>query len=793
LLLAATTLPAQPGRRAAGVVAGRVVDGAFNTPVGYANVVLYHRADSVQVTGTITREDGRFRLTGIRPGRYFLSVRFIGYVPQTIDSLEVRKGRGPVRLGTIALQQTVLHLEGVESVAEQAPVEYHIDKKVINVSRQYTAASGTAVDVLENVPSVTVDIEGNVSLRGSSNFTVFIDGRPTVLEADEALKQIPAGAIENVEIITNPSARYEPDGTSGIINLVMKKGRMHGNSGVVNMNVGKDDKRGGDFLMQYRKRLFDASFGADYNKRIFPGSAIENNTTTTQNVRSFVSSDGTRSRGRTAYGLRGSLLFNPGKGNEIELGMRYGDRSGERRATLDYDQWSDLDPQHALYLSRDATTRSGTFYSGHLDYRHRFARKGHTLSARAQYHYRNSDESSTNELFDVTNTVTSGRKTTEDGPSQRLRLSLDYTLPLRAKSKFEAGFKSRLGTSKDVTGLLDYDPGQQTYLLAPQFSHTTDYRRDIHALYALFAGASGALGYQAGLRGEYTHRNIHIVDSGAFPLDRWDIFPTVHVSYDFSHGRQAMASYARRIQRSRGWYLEPFETWTDAYNVRTGNPALDPEYIDSFELGSQTHLGANPFSAELYYRITHNKVERVRRAYSENITLRTFENIGADYSLGTELMLSLDLRKWWNINTMGNLYSYRVEGELFAESFARRSFNWNVRVNSSIKLGRWTRLQFNAIYNSPTVSSQGRREGFFVATSALKQDLLPKKLSATLQVRDVLGTSKFESTSEGPGYTSYNYFSMDSPVVMLNLSYTINNYKPERHKREDDGDGEDDF
>jgi outer membrane receptor protein involved in Fe transport len=250
-----------------------------------------------------------------------------------------------------------------------------------------------------------------------------------------------------------------------------------------------------------------------------------------------------------------------------------------------------------------------------------------------------------------------------------------------------------------------------------------------------------------------------------------------------------MASYTRRIDRPGGWELEPFDTWMDANNVRRGNPALDPEFIDSYEFGFQTFLGKAVLSSELYYRVTHNKIDRVQSVYhdSANVTLHTPENIGKDYSLGSELMLILDPVEFWDINLMGNLYNYKIEGILFNKAFSRESFNWSSRFNNVFKISKSTTLQFNVNYNSPTVSSQGTREGFFTADVSAKQDFLDRKLSLTVQVRDIFSTAKYEFTSQGQDFYRYNYFTRESPMVMLNLRYNFNNFKQDRDRERPEG------
>ncbi|MEO0074020.1 MAG: carboxypeptidase regulatory-like domain-containing protein, partial [candidate division WOR-3 bacterium] len=252
-------------------ITGRVEDSELNVPVEYANVVLYRQRDSAATTGTVTRADGSFVLTGLRPGRYRVEVSFIGY--RTWSSDEVRLSPGESRdLGLIKLQQRAVAVEGTEVTAERPRLEFRIDKKIVNVAQNPSVQSGTAVDALENTPGIKVDAENNVTLRGSSNFTVLIDGRPTLLEGSEALQQIPASTIENIEIITNPSAKYDPEGIAGIINVILKKRRQQGLAGMLNLTGGLPERYGGNLLLNLRSGIATATLGVNFDRMYFPGT-----------------------------------------------------------------------------------------------------------------------------------------------------------------------------------------------------------------------------------------------------------------------------------------------------------------------------------------------------------------------------------------------------------------------------------------------------------------------------------------------------------------------------------------
>jgi outer membrane receptor protein involved in Fe transport len=772
---------------------GKVVDALKGTPLEYATVLVYSMRDGKQITGCVTAADGTFSLPDLFPGRFKMTFKFMGFKTQTIENVAPARGAASHDIGVIRLESTVLTGEGVDVQADRPEFEYKIDKRVINVGQQHTALSGTAVDVLENVPSVTVDIEGNVQLRGSGNFTVLIDNRPTPLESNEALQQTPASTIDQIEIITNPSAKYEPDGTAGIINIVMKKTKRIGVNGIANVNLGLDDLKnryGGDILMNFRTSKANFFLGGDYNRRSFPGSSRVEHREYMGDTTTYRYSSGDSRRGGTGKGLRGGVDYSVTASDLFSAGFRTGGRSFGGDSRNAYDEWTAPGGIHAPYRSLDASDREENYYELNADYKHNFAKAGHELLAQANVEGESGHDGETNELFDARDSLTSGQRSTESGPSRDIRIKLDYTLPMRPNEKLQAGAQTRIGTGDERNELFDYEAATGGYVFLQPYSHSIDYTHTIHSVYGTYSNEFRKIGFQGGIRGEYTGRDIRLEDTGQkFAIDRWDFFPTVHLSYTFAQGRQTMASYTRRIQRPHEWELEPFLSWMDAYNVRQGNPDLKPEFIDSYEWAFQSSAGQSLFSVETYYRTTHNKVERVQSLYAPQVTLQSIENIGRDYSLGSELMINVNPVKPWNVNLMGNLYQYRVEGGLFGEAFSRNSFNWSVRFNNTIRFTPLTRLQINGMYNSASVSSQGRREGNFMVNFGLRQEFFNRVLSATLQVRDAFRSGVFESTTEGRGFYNYSRMKRHAPVYNLTLTFNINNYKREQQGENGNGDG----
>lgn len=819
MLLSFSMIVQAEGANPEGKVKGTVVDSQSKEPVEYATVALYRSDNDELITGAITDYLGRFKIEQTVPGEYYIIVTFIGYDKTRSEPFVIPEDLGNVNLGNIIIKPSASNLEEVEIVAKRSPIEYRIDKKVINVDKQITAEAGTAVDILENVPSVQVDIEGNVTLRGSSGFTVLIDGKPTILEPSDALQQIPSSSIENIEIITNPSVKYEPDGTSGIINIVTKKNHLEGLSGIVNANIGTYEQYGGDLQLNYRMNKFNFILGANYGTNNRPGFSNSERSTYTNDTTFYVNSTGETERGRSRLGFTAGIEYDVTKNDFISLSGRAGNWNMDNGSTLKYDDWTVPGTSVFSYNSMEQTKRGGDYYSLNGLYQHTFSKKNaiktdsvskpnmmrsmpvlHTLRTQFDYQHRNSDETSTNELRDLTDALIGGNKNIENGPSRSYRINIDYTVPIGSSDKFEAGMQWRSGKSQDNTELWVYNEQSGELEKNDEYSNSIDYSRNIYAAYVLYGGYWGDFGYQAGLRTEYTDRNIEAQDESTFMVKRWDYFPTLHISYNLPSDQQLMLSYSRRINRPRGYWFEPFITWEDAYNVRQGNPELLPEYIDSYEAGYMKTFNDNFFSLEAYYRVTNNKIERISSVYQENVMLRKPYNIGNDYSLGLEAMFSIGVFKWWDMEISGNYFRYWLDGELsyqngedmITEVIDRYSTNWNSRFNNTFRLWKNGEFQLSSRYNSESITAQGTTSGYFMLDAALRLTFLNRSLSANIQGRDLLGTALREHVSEGPGFYSYYEYEPKSPGLVLTLSYKFNNFMANRRTVSQES-GEDDF
>lgn len=768
-----------PTAAVAGSLKGKILEAGSNVPLEYANIAIYSEVDSSLAGGGIADKTGTFVVSNLKPGSYYIDAKFIGYEHTRKFNILLARGQMNVDLGVLHLEPASENLAEVKVLAQDRPIVYEIDKKVIDPAQFPTAANGTAADVLANTPSVVVDVEGNVTMRGSSNFVVLIDGRPTPFEAADALEQIPASTIRNIEIITNPSAKYDPDGNAGIININTKKSKMVGVSGIVNGSADSNGSLSGDFLLNFKKEKFNFFVSGNLSDRRNEGEFTSMNQTFATADTLTTISEGYNQRGFKGWSLKTGFDYYINDFNTLTFNIGGNGRNRYNEGLSEFHEYSSSG--NDLRSSTETLGEGkGEELSMSLDYKKTFERAGQEFTAYAYFETGNSEDYSLYNQYDGSNALIRGQKNWEAGSDRQFRLKADYIHPFTKKMKLEAGYQARIDRDPEWNDVHWYNQFEN-YEPSPssQYYSETYFKRDIHSLYSTFSNSGPVVGIQLGLRAEYTNRSLEWSKSTEpATINRLDFFPTLHLSFQLPSDQQMIASYARRIERPRGHYLEPFITYEDAYNVRIGNPAIEPEYIDSYELGYQKQIGKGFMSAEIYHRKTNNKIERITSVYADNVMLQSVDNVGADFSTGLELMLNTNPTKWWMLNLMGNAYHYAIEGELNGRPIMMEpSFNWHARLSNIFSLGKTTKLQFDGMYHSASNTAQGSREGFMFTNLAVKQEFFKNKLSATLSVRDVFNTAKFGFESSGHDFYAKRNFDMKSPVVALTLSYKINNFR----------------
>jgi outer membrane receptor protein involved in Fe transport len=770
-----------------GVIKAQVIDSETKNPVKFANAALFSMRDSSVVAGVVSDENGFFEMTGLKYGRFYLIVDFIGYFKETLNDIKINPANKELNLGEIILKQSVENIEEVEIIGERNLVEYKIDRKVINISKNINAAGGTLVDALENAPSIKVDIDGNVSMRGSSNFTVLIDGKPSVLDANDILQQIPASSVENVEIITNPSVKYDPDGTTGILNIIMKKETVSGFNGIINASIGTGDKYSTDFLINYRTKKVNYNFSANYGDRTHFSTETSLRKTFYADTTEFLESITENSHQRNNYSVSGSADINFNNKNSLSVGGQYGFYGFGMETVSDIKNYTLPETFNSYNLNIGTNDVGGNFFSANIDFTHSFSKKGHQLVFSSRYSGRTGGVESSvtenqTEADFATILLTDKYRTFQDRGNTGFDIKADYTLPINENLKFEAGYQSRF---RDASG--DYI--KENYIDSEwkkdeTYSNELNFIRNIHSIYSSLSGKKFGIQYMIGLRGEYTDRLLEQITSGeSYPVKRLDYFPSVHLTKEFNKEQQVQASYSKRVERPKYWYLNPFPGYTDAYSVRVGNPALLPEYIDSYELSYNRRINKSYFNIEAYYRQTNNKINRIQELLPDGRILNTFDNFDKEFAYGTEISGNFQIAKWMILYANANVYNYNLEGETAGESTNVNSTNYDFRLNSTVMFSKSTRLQLDGVYDAPTVTTQGTREGFYYFGAAFKQDFFDKRISVVVRVNDIFKTGKQITDSEGDGFSFHQEELREAPVFNLSLSYKINNYKQEKKER----------
>ncbi|MFO7932556.1 MAG: outer membrane beta-barrel family protein [Bacteroidales bacterium] len=783
----------------AGIVKGRVAEEGTMNPMEYTTIAIYAVKDSSLVGGTVSGPEGNFEVRKLPFGEYYVVTNFVGYNKKVIDPVHLTAEQAEADLGLLEMTVDKQSIEEVEIIGDRKHVAYKLDKKVVSVSQDINAAGGTAADVLENTPSVSVDIEGNVSLRGSSSFTVLIDGKPSVLEGSDALQQIPASAIESIEIITNPSAKHDPDGNAGIINVVMKEKNEPGINGVINASAGLNNKYRADFLMNRRTGNWNFFLGGNYNNNLYPGDLVREQFTLTDTLDRILEAEGVFDFMRKGTQIKGGASYDFSEHSTLTFeasGGNFGFGIDRSNRTLEYTVPAADD---IYYVSRSIMDRSSLYYNLSANFTREFDSRDHRLVAMANFSQStgegidSQDDYNTQENYRVEDVTPVRTRAIELEDEYELRFELDYTRPVGSSARLELGYQARIDDEFEDRIFENYDPGSDVWIENPLYTSGFDFNRNIQGAYATFGGEWKGFQYQLGMRGEYTYRKIEYdLSDEEYLINRLDYYPTLHLARQFRNDHQIMLSYSKRVDRPRGYWLEPNRSYVDPYTVREGNPALEPEYIHSLELGYQKGWGMNFLAAEIYYRNTTNLVTRVTN-YNDSLDLFVLKvtNLNNDHSAGAEMMVNWKFWKWLTVNGSITPYYYRISGDINGSPVEEETFSWRSNLNTTFQITKTTRLQTNMAYRSGTVTAQGTREGYYYMNLALRQDLFDRKFSATLQLRDVFGTVRRDFTSFGDNFEQHVVMTREPRVLTLTLSYRINNYGNEAENRRGGGDGGD--
>lgn len=765
------------------MLTGKLVEKDTNTPVEFGNVVLY--IEGKLLTSTMSDEKGIFKFDNLLKGNYTLETKIMTYSDYKTQVELI----GNKDLGLIALSIEAFALEGVTVVRQKQQVIYKLDKKLISADTNIAASvGGTASDILSKVPSMRVDMDGNVSFRGSSGFVVQVNGKPSMFDAAQALQQIPATQIENIEIITVPSARNESDGDAGIINIITKQKYGEGLSGVVNVFGSTYGSRGVDFTINKQTGDHSFKFGGIYGQRIRKSDFEQEKTTIIDDTSVTSYSKGPREGESYSYILQGGWqLTKPRTNYYIDLTGGYAGNNST--GDLQYSEQISQQGENTVtnnYNSRDDFDIHETLFAGSAGFNHKFNDDGHILKANFFLKYGgNALERFESNLYDNNGLHEKGHRADEAEHRWTVDGRIDYILPYSSTGRLETGYRYNSYLEEGDYTMYDWNPQTNQLDYRQDIYNTFHFQEGVNSLYFILNQRFNKFEFQPGIRIEHTHRVLRSSIEGANrTFNRLEFFPSAHIAYNPNQSTNIVAAYSRRTNRPGIWYMEPYITFRNYYTAEIGNPDIRPEYINSFELSFKKNINEQSLHVGLFHRNRNDKIERLRIPYEAGITLDSMANVGNDYSTGIEIGLNIKTGRIWSFTLNSDLYHYKVKNKLDLGGKNESSINFGISLNNNFQIAKNTVVQLDGTYVGATIRTQGKEEGFFYADFGIRQLLLKGKLTAGLSFRNFLNTAKYKNNIDTYNLNSHTTISPNYPLLTLNISYTFNNYKQRARGRE---------
>jgi outer membrane receptor protein involved in Fe transport len=785
LLLIAAAAYGQPASSTSlfnkGKINGIIIDAAEGNPLPAANVTIHNQNDSSFAGGISTDNSGEFQLENLTQGKYYLRISYVGYSNKYVPNIEVSENRSYYNLGKIKLNKSTVLMQETEVVGERAAEELHLDKKVINVSKDLTSSGGTALDVLQNQPSIRVDPDGTVYLRGSSDFKVMVNGKPSVLQGADALKQISANMIETIEIITNPSSKYDAEGSAGIININLKKQTEYSLSGIANLNSGTRDKYNGDFSINYNVDGMNITGGIDYRDNAnFNNQAVERVSFVPSGIANNLMTLAIRDK-RQQYTGRGSIDYTIDEKNSASISVSGGNI--DILTSINTNVLNDNYEGLVYALSENNFETPVKYFNTSFNYSYKFQPKVNYLSFEATYSnvylpsVRTTNEYNSDETFSTKSSIPINTVFINNTGRNEGRTKLDYTHNFGEESKLETGIQSNFSYRKFDIENKHYDWISSIFINDNTLTNNFNFRNNVYAAYISYTNVISDFNFMLGLRAEYMDRMLEQQTLGnKYNYKKLDYFPSFNLSRKVD-GHQFQISYSRRVNRPNENLLNPFPFYSDTYLTTAGNPYLMPEYINSYELNYQKMFGDIFFSVQTYYRNSSNTVSQTFSVDSTGKLFGTFNNIAVDNTYGSEISSSFSLVKIIRLDPAVNLYGSSLKGNLADLNVNKNNFNWNVRLNTTFTLSQDTKLQVSGNYFGRIDQAQFEIKPFLMLSASIKQEFLNKKLSVTLQARNLLKSGDLEIVNNGTNFNSTIFVHREVPVLQLMLSYNFNNFK----------------
>ena len=766
-----------------------VVTDEKRKPIPYSSVLLYNTLDSVQVSAAASDDHGKFNLS-VDTGSYFLKISFLSYEERIISGINISDK--DVELAPAILKTSIKVLNEVVVTAEKKLMELKLDKKVYNVSQDVSSIGANASEILENIPSVTVDVDGNVSLRGSQGVRILIDGKPSALtgiRSTDALRNLQGAMIEKIEVITNPSSRYDAAGETGIINIVLKKNKTTGFNGNFTGTAGYPSNFSGAYSVNYRTQKMNlfSSFGTSYRRNKGKGYSTQRYTgfdtsfvynqsnNRVRKDRSFELMAGIDYFINNSTTLTGSFLIDAGKENNVS-NILYEDFNSAGQLTksikrIDDESEKERDTEVSLSLRKKFPGKNNKEWT-------------------TDFKWTNSGEKESSDY--IQDNINGGerliQRSVNPAYEDNILFQTDYVSSFGEDGNFETGFKA---TIRKITNeyLVEEQTNGGAWVVLPAFDNNMEYTERVYAFYGMISNRIRKFSYQLGLRGEYTDMRTGLLKTNQLnERSYFNLFPSGSFSYELSEINTLQLSYSYRINRPDFRNLTPFADFSDPRVFFVGNPNLDPEFTHSVEAGNLTDWGKGSLLAGVYYRYKKGVIERIRILDTvSGITQIIPVNLSTQNDLGLEFNLNLTAYEWWKLSSSFNFFSSHAKGQYNDELLESETLSWTNRTTSRMTFFRQLDFQASVNYQSPRKNTQGKELSSYSIDLGLAKDVFKAKGTLTLNVRDLLNSRRRRSIVDIPGYFSSSNNMWRPRQINLTLNFRLNQQKIQR---DDDDDGE---
>jgi len=778
-------------------VSGSVTDSETNVPLEYATISLKHKRLPDKIFGGITDENGKFSVE-VNPGMYNIKIDYISFESYVDDNLRVIENTD---IGNIALNLDVSMLDEVEVRAERTQVEIRLDKKIYNVGQDITVRGGNVSDVLANIPSIDVDFDGNISLRGNNNVTILINGKPSGLvglSGPQGLRSIPSESIEKVEVVTSPSARYSAEGTAGILNIILKKQDLLGFNGNVDLNIGEPKNTGASGTFNLRNNKINIFSTTSIKDSDNSGSFIGNTEYFNSNLKIDNNTNSNRNRKNTFLNLGVEYYFDDDTSLSLSGFYRKGDELSYSKNIVNDITNIDIVSSNER-VANDEELEESFEYS--LDFYKDFDEDGHTLSAKVSYE--ENDENSIDKIEDYSTipfvSESSFERTTNIDFQNRFLAQVDYVYPIDENTEFEFGYRGRFldrETDFDVSFLRG-----GTYQSDPGLSNIFKYNESINSFYTQFGKKINSVSVLLGLRYEASKQEIDQRTTNQFEVKKYsDLFPTVNLAYEISDVESLTLGYSKRVRRPRGWDINPFPRRNSITSYRRGNPFLDPTFTSAYEVDYLKRFKKITINTAIFYRQSDGNVERIQQETGELVDLIVDNgtnnpvlqvpvleyypiNLSTNKRFGSELSITYTPSRSVRINGSFTLNSSKIRGDYLGQSFDSDDTNWSARFNGFIRLPKNYSLQFFGFLRGPSENAFSKSKAFGFTTAAIQKSIFNKKGNISLRYSDLFNTGKWRSITTRESFRSESEGQWREPSLILTLSYRISEDKSKRKQR----------